>query len=384
MTRSASACASESSASVDRATPLALFVRSANAEMSIGAVETSSCAAGGRPGASPASSTGASSASSAVTQSASSSGSYASVCIEVSSGADCASGTRSSSAIASSTPRAESGTMSSSRTPAARESSSPTASSTMSVRPASWPCTSHFANSSSAYRRARERTSWSGARSLSADVRAVDVVGGRGCRGEPLQIGRGVSHRQAVPLEHTGHVGHGIHVLEEEGCRSGAAEDDGGLEPPELVGIDRATPAVHERARRRHGSPRRDRSVARRRRAPAAGCAPADPRCARSKGGARAARRGPRRSRSPRRDRTEGARHPRGSREGSPRRRRGHRRGPFRRAVRERGRAADRARPASARAGRAPRRRVPVPASGSAGARTTTRRPSSSSASAAS
>ena len=48
-------------------------------------------------------------------------------------------------------------------------------------------------------------------------------------------------------------MGHGIHVLEEEGCRSGATEDDGGLEPPELVGIDRATPAVDERARRGTG-----------------------------------------------------------------------------------------------------------------------------------
>ena len=102
----------------------------------------------------------------------------------------------------------QSGTMSSSRTPAASESSSPTASSTMSVRPASWPCTSHFANSSSAYRRARSRTSCVGSAVASCDVRVVHVVGGGGCRGEPLQVGRRVAHRQAVPLEQAGHVGH--------------------------------------------------------------------------------------------------------------------------------------------------------------------------------
>ena len=81
------------------------------------------------------------------------------------------------------------------------------------------------------------------------DICGVDVVGGSGSRREPLQIGRGVAHREPVPLEKARHLRHAVDIVEEEGCRTGAPEDDGRLEAPELVRGDRATPALEQRFR---------------------------------------------------------------------------------------------------------------------------------------
>ena len=176
------------------------------------------------------------------------------------------------------------------------------------------------------------------------DVRGVDVVRRGRRRREPLQVGGRVADREAVPLEQPGDLRDAVDVLEEEGCRARAAEHDGRLEAPELVGGDRAAPALEERLR---GAPGRLGAVDQRgrcRRAPAAACARAGPRCGRSTAGGRAARRAPRRATSPRRVRAAGARHRRGSREGSRPRRRASRRSPPRRAARARGRAAARAR----------------------------------------
>ena len=225
----------------------------------------------------------------------------------------------------------------------------------------------------------------SGARPLCATYARVDVVGGGRRRREPLQVGRGVADRQPVPLEQARHLRDAVDVLEEEGCRARAAEHDGGLEAPQLVGLDGAAPAVEECAR----APRRVASARSMSRADVVAdllraCGPEAPRSARSRAEGRGARRAPRRPRSRRRDPAAGGRRRRGSRAGSRRPRRGRRRARPRRAARARGRGAARARRGSARAARAPRRRARARHPSSAGTRTTTRRPSSSSATAAS
>ena len=81
------------------------------------------------------------------------------------------------------------------------------------------------------------------------NVGGVDVGRGRRCRGEPLEVGRRIAHRQPMPLEYARDVRDGIHVFEEERCCTRSAEHHGGLEAPELLGGDGATPAVQQRGR---------------------------------------------------------------------------------------------------------------------------------------
>lgn len=78
-------------------------------------------------------------------------------------------------------------------------------------------------------------------------VGGVHVVGGGRRRGQPLQIGRRVADREAVPVEHAGHRRHALDVLEEERRGARAAEDDRRVETPQRVGGDRLPPSVEQR-----------------------------------------------------------------------------------------------------------------------------------------
>ena len=84
-------------------------------------------------------------------------------------------------------------------------------------------------------------------------VGGVDVFGGGRRRGEPLQIGRRIADLQAMPLEQTGHRRASLDVFEQERRGPCSAQHDGGLEAPQHIGGDGATPPRDERRRRRVG-----------------------------------------------------------------------------------------------------------------------------------